>query len=121
MGALNILDRNAQPDQFISDAQLFAKAAHESRLLETSDAFKRAHARWRDRLFQWNADTIAFYAIAGYMTQDAIMDEEERIGIKPVEPTYAFPKSDNAKYGKRYMDKRPRSTSSSNRRWLVTY
>ena len=83
MGALNILDRNAQPDQAISDAQLFAKAAHESRLLETSDAFKRAHARWRDRLFQWNADTIAFYAIAGHMTQDAIMDEEERIGIKP--------------------------------------
>jgi hypothetical protein len=50
----------------------FAKAAHERRLLETSDAFKRAHARWRDRLFQWNADTIAFYAIAGHMTQDAI-------------------------------------------------
>ena len=105
MGALNILDRTAQPDQVISDAQLFAKAAHESRLLETSDAFKRAHARWRDRPFQWNADTIAFYAIAGYMTQDAIMDEEERIGIKPVEPTYVFPKSDYAKYGKRDMDK----------------
>jgi hypothetical protein len=105
MGALNILDRNAQPDQAISDAQLFAKAAHESRLLETSDAFKRAHARWRDRLFQWNADTIAFYAIAGHMTQDAIMDKEERIGIKPVEPIYVLPKSDYAKYGKRDIDK----------------
>ena len=68
MGALNILDRQAQPDQAISEAQLFAKIAHESRLLETSDAFKRDHARWRDHLFQWNADTIAFYAIAGHMT-----------------------------------------------------
>ena len=105
MGALYILDRNIQADHVISDAQLFARQAHESRLLETSEAFKRAHARWRDRLFQWNADTVAFYAIAGHMTQLAILDEEERIGIKPVEPTYVFPKSDYAKYVKRDLDK----------------
>jgi hypothetical protein len=105
LGALNILDRNVQADHAISDAQLFARQAHESRLLETSEAFKRAHARWRDRLFQWNADTVAFHAIAEHMTQQAILDEDERIGIKPVEPTYVFPKSDYAKYGKRDLDK----------------
>ena len=105
MGALNILDRNIQADHAISDAQLFARAAHESKLLETWDAFKRAHARWRDRLFQWNADTVAFHVMAGHMTQSDILDEEERIGIKPVEPTYVFPKSDYAKYGKRDLDK----------------
>ena len=44
MGAMNILDKNVQPDFIISDAQIFAKAAHESRELETSEAFKRAVA-----------------------------------------------------------------------------
>ena len=39
------------------------------------------------------------------MTQSDILDEEERIAIKPVEPTYVFPKSDYAKYGKRDLDK----------------
>ena len=105
MGALNILDKNAQPDHCISEAQIFAKAAHESRLLETSDAFKRAHARWRERLFQWNNDTIAFHAVGGFMSQDEILDEQDRIDIKPVEPTYEFPRSDYAKYGKRDLDK----------------
>ncbi len=84
MGALNILDRNIQADHVISDAQLFARQAHESRLLETSEAFKRAHARWRDRLFQWNTDTVAFYAIAGHMTQLAILDEEETLNSNSV-------------------------------------
>ena len=45
LGALNILDKNVQPDFEISDAQRFAEAAHESRQIETSDAFKRAHQR----------------------------------------------------------------------------
>ena len=44
-----ILAKNGQPDHCISDAQIFTKAAHESRLLETSGAFKSAHARWGDR------------------------------------------------------------------------
>jgi hypothetical protein len=37
--------------------------------------------------------------------QQAIVDEEERIGIKPVEPTFAPPTSAYAKYGKRDLDK----------------
>ncbi len=59
MGALNILDKNAQPDFEISDAQRFAKAAHESRQTETSKAFKRAHLRWKHRIFEWNVDAVA--------------------------------------------------------------
>ena len=39
------------------------------------------------------------------MSQDEILDEQDRIGIKPVEPTYVFPRSDYAKYGKRDLDK----------------
>ena len=104
MGALNILDRNVQPDFMISDAQIFAKAAHESRQIETSEAFKRAHLRWQQRTIEWNVDTIAM----GFMDPQnlqAIVAEEERIGIKPVEPTFAPPTSSYAKYGKRDLDK----------------
>ena len=39
------------------------------------------------------------------MTQLPILDEEDRIGVKPVEPTYVFPKSDCAKYGEKDLDK----------------
>ena len=99
MGAMNILDKNVQPDFIISDAQIFAKAAHESRQLETSEAFKRAHHRWQQRMIEWNVDTTAL----GFMDPQnlqAIVEEEERIGIKPVEPTFAPPTSAYAKYGK---------------------
>ena len=113
MGALNILDRNIQPDQAISDAQIFARAAHESRLQETSEAFKRAHARWSNRLFQWNADTVAFQAIAGHMSQNDILDEQDRIGIKPVEPTYVFPKSDFTRNTEKGTSTRQRNRSSN--------
>ena len=104
MGAMNILDKNAQPDFVISDAQIFAKAAHETRQIETFEAFKRAHQRWQQRTIDWNVDTVAL----GFMdphNQQAIVDEEERIGIKPVEPTFAPPTSSYAKYGKRDLDK----------------
>jgi hypothetical protein len=104
MGALNILDKQAQPDFEISDAQRFAKAAHESRQTETSEAFKRAHQRWQKRTFDWNVDTVAL----GFMDPrdlQGIISEEERIGIKPVEPIYAPPMSSYAKYGKRDLDK----------------
>ena len=117
MGALNILDKNAQPDHCISEAQIFAKAAHESRLLETSEAFKRAHARWTERLFQWNNDTIAFHAIGGFMSQDEILNEQDRIGIKPVEPTYVFHDPNTRNMVKETWT-RLRNWSSSNKRWL---
>jgi hypothetical protein len=104
MGAMNILDKNVQPDFIISDAQTFAKAAHESRQLETSEAFKRAHHRWQQRTIEWNVDMIAL-GIMDPQNLQAIVAEEERIGIKPVEPTYAPPTSAYAKYGKRDLDK----------------
>jgi len=109
MGALNILDRNIQADHVISDAQLFARQAHESRLLETSEAFKRAHARWRDQLFQRNADTVAFYAIAGHMTQLASSPSNQ--------PTF-FRNRTTPNTGKGTWTK-PKSKSSSNRRLLA--
>ena len=104
MGAMNILDKNAQPDFAISDAQRFAKAAHESHQIETSEAFKRAHQRWQQRTIEWNVDTIALGLIDPRNLQE-IIAEEERIGIKPVEPTFAPPTSAYAKYGKRDLDK----------------
>ena len=97
MGALNILDKQAQPDFEISDAQRFAKMAHESRQTETSDAFKRAHQRWQQRTFDWNVDTVALGFMDPHDLQGIIL-EEERIGIKPVEPIYAPPISSYAKY-----------------------
>ncbi len=39
------------------------------------------------------------------MSQCEILEEQDRIGIKPVEPTYVFPRSEYAKYGKRDLDK----------------
>ena len=104
MGAMNILDKNAQPDFVISDAQIFAKAAHETRQIETSEAFKRAHQRWQQRTIDWNVDTVTLGFMDPHNLQ-AIVDEEERIGIKPVEPTFAPPTSSYAKYGKRDLDK----------------
>ncbi len=104
MGAMNILDKQAQPDFEISDAQRFAKAAYESRQVETSEAFKRAHQRWQQRTIDWNVDTIALGFMDPHNLQ-AIVAEEERIGIKPVEPTYVPPSSAYAKYGKRDLDK----------------
>jgi len=104
MGALNILDKQTQPDFEISDAQRFAKAAHESRQIETSDAFKRAHQRWQNRTIEWNVDTVALGFMDPHNLQ-AIILEEERIGIKPVEPIFAPPTSSYAKYGKRDLDK----------------
>ena len=80
MGAMNILDKNAQPDFAISDAQRFAKAAHESHQIETSEAFKRAHQRWQQRTIEWNVDTIALGLIDPRNLQE-IIAEEERIGI----------------------------------------
>jgi hypothetical protein len=115
MGALNILDIRAQPDIVISEAQIFARAAHESRLTETSEAFKRAHARWQQRLIDWNTDTIIFHTVAGHMTQEAIQDEEDRIGIKPVEPTYVLPKSDYKRSMENETLTRQRSSSTSNK------
>jgi len=117
MGALNILDRNVQPDFMISDAQRFAKEAHESRQIETSEAFKRAHHRWQQRTIEWNVDTIAM----GFMDPQnlqAIVAEEERIGIKPVEPTFAPPISPTLNTEKETWT-RPRSKSTSSKRWPV--
>ena len=105
MGALNILDRNIQADHVISDAQLFARQAHESRLLETSDAFKRAHSRWQARTIQWNTDTVLLNIMGGQWSQRRILDEMDNIGIKPVEPTYVAPQSDYSKYGHKELDK----------------
>ena len=103
MGATNILDKNAQPDFEISDAQRFAKSAHESRQTETSEAFKRAHQRWQKRIIDWNVDTIALGFMDPHNLRDIIL-EEEQIGIKPVESIYAPPMSSYAKYGKRDLD-----------------
>jgi hypothetical protein len=96
----------------------FRKVAHDERIMTERlavydlalttyllNASKEPKARWRAGLLRWNADTVAFHATAGHMTQVVILDEEERIGIKPVEPTYVFPKSDCAKYGKKDLDK----------------
>ena len=75
MGALNILDKQAQPDFEISDAQRFAKAAHESRQNETSEAFKRAHQRWQQRTFDWNVDTVALGFMDPHDLQGIILEE----------------------------------------------
>jgi hypothetical protein len=46
-----------------------------------------------------------FHAVGEFMSQDELLDEQDRIGIKPVEPTYVFPRSNYAHYGERDLDK----------------
>jgi hypothetical protein len=43
--------------------------------------------------------------MGGQWGQQRILDEIDRIGIKPVEPTYKAPLSDFSKYGKKEFDK----------------
>jgi len=115
MGALNILDKQAQPDFEISDAQRFAKVAHEFRQTETSEAFKRAHQRWQQRIFDLNVDTVALGFMDPHDLQGIIL-EEERIGMKPVEPIYAPLISSYANM-ERETSTRPKIRSSSSRNW----
>ena len=73
-----------RPALEISDAQRFAKAAHESRQIKSSEA----HQRWKLRTIDWNVDTIAL----GFMDPrnlQAIIAEIERIGIKSIELIFA--------------------------------
>ena len=103
MGEMNILDKNAQPDFEISDAQRFANAAHKLRQVETSEAFKKAYHRWQQRTIEWSVDTVALGFMDPHNLQ-ALVAEDERIGIKLVEPTFASPTSACAKYGERERD-----------------
>jgi len=43
--------------------------------------------------------------MGGQWGQQRILDEIDRIGIKPVEPTYKAPLSDFSKYGRKEFDK----------------
>jgi hypothetical protein len=93
------------PDYAPSESLILSKIAHETKAKESSDAFKRAHVRWQARTIQWNTDTVILDHMGGQWDQQTIIDEMDRIGIKPVEPTYVAPKSDYSKFGYKEMDK----------------
>jgi hypothetical protein len=99
------MDQIRHPDHVPSESLLLAKLTHEKRASESSDAFKRAHARWQARTIQWNTDTVILDMMGGQWTQQRIIDELDNIGIKPVEPTYVAPQSDYSKYGRKELDK----------------
>ena len=105
MGASHIMDLIRYPDHVPSESLLLSKITHENRAKESSDAFKRAYARWQSRTIQWNTDTILLDAMGGQWDQQRIVNEIERMGIKPVEPIYVAPQSDYSKYGRKELDK----------------
>jgi len=105
MGANHIMDIHRYPDHAPSESLLLSKITHETKEKESSDAFKRAHARWQARTIQYNTDTVILDAMGGQWNQQRILDEIDRIGIKPVEPTYKPPLSDFSKYGRKEFDK----------------
>ena len=105
MGANHIMDIHRYPDHIPSESLLLSKITHEAKEKESSEAFKRAHSRWQARTIQYNTDTVILDAMGGQWDQQRIVDEIDRIGIKPVEPTYKAPLSDFSKYGRKEFDK----------------
>ena len=105
MGATHIVEIYRYPDHVPSESLLLSKITHEAKEKESSEAFKRAHARWQARTIQYNTDTVILDAMGGQWDQQRIVDEIDRIGIKPVEPTYKAPLSDFSKYGRKEFDK----------------
>ena len=105
MGANHIMDTHRYPDHAPSESLILSKITHETKEKESSEAFKRAHARWQARTIQYNTDTVILDAMGGQWDQQRILDEIDRIGIKPVEPTYKPPLSDFSKYGRKEFDK----------------
>ena len=105
MGASHIMDTIRFPDYAPSESLLLSKITHETKAKESSDAFKRAHSRWQARMIQWNTDTVMLDIMGGQWDQQTIVDEIDRIGIKPVEPTYVAPQSDFSKYGHKELEK----------------
>ncbi len=105
MGATHIMDIHRFPDHAPSESLILSKITHETKEKESSDAFKRAYGRWQARTIQYNTDTVILDALGGQWDQQRILDEIDRIGIKPVEPTYKPPLSDFSKYGRKEFDK----------------
>jgi hypothetical protein len=99
------MDTIRYPDHTPSESLLLSKLAHENKATESSDAFKRAYSRWQARIVQWNTDTVILDQMGGQWDQQRIVNEMDRIGIKPVEPTYVAPKSDYSKFGFKELDK----------------
>ena len=56
-------------------------------------------------MVQYNTDTVILNAMGGQWDQQRILYEIDKIGIKPVEPTYVAPQSDFSKYGRKELDK----------------
>jgi hypothetical protein len=102
MGATHIMDIHHVP----SESLMLSKITHEAKEKESSEAFKRAHSRWQARTVQYNTDTVILDAMAGQWDQQRIINEIDRIGIKPVEPTYKAPLSDFSKYGRKGFTRR---------------
>jgi len=105
MGATHIMDIHRYPDHAPSESLILSKITHEAKAKESSDAFKRAYGRWQARMIQYNTDTVILDAMGGQWNQQRIVNEIDRIGIKPVEPTYVAPQSDFSKYGRKELDK----------------